>query len=62
MKTFTVTVPDNVKIVTATFISIDLFNTWAVNSCFKPVDGEKVTVIGGETKDSIPRVEYEEEV
>ena len=54
MKTFTVTVPDNVRIVSATYISTELFNTWAVNQAFTPEDGMEIKVCGGETRENSP--------
>lgn len=52
MKTFTVTVPDSVSIVSATYVCTDLFNTWVLTSAFKPDD--KLAVLVEETKSGDP--------
>lgn len=52
MKTFTVTVPDGVSVVSATYVSTDFFNAWAVVSAFKPEDGLEILV--EETKSGDP--------
>ena len=52
MKTFTVTVPDSVAVVSVTYVSTDLFNAWALASAFKPED--RLEILVEETKSGDP--------
>ena len=58
MKTFTVTVPDSVSIVSATYVCTDLFNTWVLTSAFKPDDKLEVIVEESDSKDRPATVAY----
>lgn len=60
MKTVILEIPDDVNIVCANFISTALFNTWVINSSFKPNDGLRVIVHDAPDKDCAGKVEYVE--
>lgn len=60
MKRITLEVPDSVNIVCTNFISTQLFNTWVLNSSFRPKDGLKVIVHDAPDEDHAGRVEYVE--